>query len=144
MQVSYGFRDLYEPACLTSPLLARVLPTALISWYGTIEGQWFRNQVASGLPKEVAAMTPEARWQWVRSEPAHVGMFSRMAQSTKYLAPNNGRVIFGTDSPCAPLYTNPPGSMVEGDSQPSRGGPDSRPDLPRRYARQRGSDSPES
>jgi imidazolonepropionase-like amidohydrolase len=109
MQVGYGFRDLYDPAYLNSPLLAQVLPAALISWYGSPEGQWFRSQVASGLPKEVAAMTPQAQWQWVQAEPAYVGMFSRMAKTTQYMASNRGRVIFGTDSPCAPLYTNPPG-----------------------------------
>jgi len=109
MQVGYGFRDLYDPGYLSSPLLARVLPTALIQWYGTTEGQWFRDQVASGLPKELAMMTPEARWAWARSEPAYVGMFSRVARTTKYLVSHDGRVIFGTDSPCAPLYTNPPG-----------------------------------
>jgi Amidohydrolase family len=109
MQVGYGFRDLYDPGYLTRSELASVLLAALISWYGTTEGQWFRNQVASGLPKEVAAMTPEARWNWVRSEPAFVAMFSRLARTTRYLAAHNARVIFGTDSPCAPLYTNPPG-----------------------------------
>lgn len=109
MQVGYGFRDLYDPTYLASPELARVLPPSLIDWYGTTEGQWFRNQVASGLPKEVAAMTREAQWNWVRSEPAYAAVFSRMARTTRYLVTHNGRVIFGTDSPCAPLYTNPPG-----------------------------------
>lgn len=109
MQVGYGFRDLYDPGYLASPLLARVLPAALIDWYATTEGQWFRNQMAQGLPKDLAEMTPEARWEWARSSPAFVGMFSRTARTTKYLASHDGRVIFGTDSPCAPLYTNPPG-----------------------------------
>jgi imidazolonepropionase-like amidohydrolase len=109
MQVGYGFRDLYDPGYLARSELASVLPVALIGWYGTKEGQWFRNQVASGLPKDVAAMTPDARWNWVRSEPAYLAMFSRLSRTTQYLVSHNGHVIFGTDSPCAPLYTNPPG-----------------------------------
>jgi len=109
MQVGYGFRDLYDPAYLASPMLSLVLPGALIDWYGTTEGQWFRNQMARGLPREVADMTPEARWEWAQSSPVYVGTFARMARTTKYLASHGGSVIFGTDSPCAPLYTNPPG-----------------------------------
>jgi len=39
-------------------------------------------------------------------------LLSRMARTTKYVPLHDGHVIFGTDSPCAPLYTNPPGLNV--------------------------------
>jgi hypothetical protein len=43
MQVAYGFRDLFDPAYLSDPRLKRVVPLALIAWYGSAEGQWFRD-----------------------------------------------------------------------------------------------------
>jgi len=90
---------------------ADVIAHGLWEWNG--EGQAVEltpkvHGVLDEVIRKKVAWEP-ARWQWVRSEPAYVGMFSRMAKTTKYLAANNGRVIFGTDSPCAPLYTNPPG-----------------------------------
>lgn len=109
MQVMYGFRDLQDPEYLSNPLLKHVLPVALIEWYGTKEGQEFRVQTAQGLPREWAEMSAEKRWQQVRTSPAYLGGFARNGSAANYLALHGGQVIFGTDSPCAPLYTNPPG-----------------------------------
>jgi hypothetical protein len=44
IQVLYGIRDLVNPGFLSNPLLTRVLPSNLIEWYRSPEGQWFRDQ----------------------------------------------------------------------------------------------------
>ena len=35
--------------------------------------------------------------------------FVPLMRTTNYLAMHNARLLFGTDTPSAPLYTNPPG-----------------------------------
>jgi len=65
--------------------------------------------MAQGLPKEVAEMTPEGSMGVGASAPAYVECFRGWRERRSTWSSHDGRVIFGTDSPCAPLYTNPPG-----------------------------------
>jgi hypothetical protein len=52
MQVLYGFVDLFNPEYLSDPRLQQVLPTGVIEWYRSPEGQSFHDMVAPGiLPK---------------------------------------------------------------------------------------------
>ena len=108
-QVGYGFRDLFDPRYLSNPLLARVLPAALIEWHRTPEGQSFRDQTGSSfIPRSIAETgDAEAQWDWVRS--FYEKSFGPLTLTMKYLAMHDARLLFGTDTPSAPLYTNPPG-----------------------------------
>lgn len=103
MQVIYGFRDMRDPEYLSDPTLARVLPADLIEWYKTSEGQSFRDRMAQGLPKGDAA----AAWNAVRAN--YAAPIARNESAARYLAGRNARILFGTDTPAAPIYTNPPG-----------------------------------
>jgi imidazolonepropionase-like amidohydrolase len=108
MQVTYGFRDLFDPDYLSDPQLARVLPPTLIAWYRTPAGQWFHDTVARSLPADVVQSGDAvARWQSVQV--FYAGTLARAAKVTRYLARHNARLLFGTDTPSSPLYTNPPG-----------------------------------
>jgi imidazolonepropionase-like amidohydrolase len=108
LQVGYGFRDLFDPQYLANPLLGDVLPAALIEWYRTPEGQQFHNQVGrSFLPESVAASDANARWEWVRA--FYEKSLAPQTATTNYLAMHEGKLLFGTDTPSSPLYTNPPG-----------------------------------
>lgn len=107
LQVSYGFRDLFDPDYLADPLLARVLPADLIAWYRTPEGHWFHDTVAKSLPQDLLGGDAGAQWSRVRQFYAKTQ--ARAANATRYLAQHNGRLLFGTDTPSSPLYTNPPG-----------------------------------
>ena len=98
IQVLYGERDLFHPEFLTDPKLARVLPASLIAWYGTKEGGWFRDEFAT--PK---IQTP-AQWDSVFAP-----WLARVKHATGYLAQHHARLLFGTDTPSAPTYANPPG-----------------------------------
>src|SRR5450631_215738 len=46
MQVLYGIRDIFSASYLSDPRLSRVLPSNLIDWYRSPEGQWFRMVVS--------------------------------------------------------------------------------------------------
>lgn len=109
MQVGYGFRDLFDPGYLSDPQLARVLPAALIEWYRTREGQWFHDRIASSfLPKPIAETRDAgAQWEWARA--FYRGSLAPLTNATNYMATHNARLLFATDTPSSPLYTNPPG-----------------------------------
>lgn len=107
MQVSYGFRDMFDPDYLADPQLTRVLPASLITWYRTPEGQWFHDTVARSLPKETLQGSAADQWQGARG--FYKETLARITNVTRYMADHNARLLFGTDTPSSPLYTNPPG-----------------------------------
>lgn len=108
MSVAYAFRDLFDPLYLSSEQLRHVLPAALIAWYRTPEGQWFRNSTATWLlPNSVVESSEIERWDFVRS---YYEQTIKKGESTiRYLAARNARLIFGTDTPAVPSYANSPG-----------------------------------
>jgi imidazolonepropionase-like amidohydrolase len=106
-RVGMGFRDLLLPSFLSDPMLTRVLPSHLIEWYGTSEGQSFHNRLASGL---ALASNGDAKAMEAQVKGIYAANFgSKLERTTRYIAEHHGRLLFGTDTPCAPLYSNPPG-----------------------------------
>jgi imidazolonepropionase-like amidohydrolase len=91
-QVIRGLGDELDDAFFADPLLARVYPPRLIEWFRSPEGDWFRRQELNG--------TTLADYERISGFGDAV---------TRYLAKNNARFLFGTDTPSAPIYTNPPG-----------------------------------
>jgi imidazolonepropionase-like amidohydrolase len=104
IQVLYGLRDLFNASFLSDPLLARVVPSSLLDWYRSPEGQWFHDELAREFadPKDPAA--PEARVDRVFAI-----AIGRDQRATAYLGAHGARLLFGTDTPSAPTYANPPG-----------------------------------
>jgi imidazolonepropionase-like amidohydrolase len=105
IQVLYGERDLFNTAFLSDPLLARVLPSALLDWYRSPEGQWFHDVYAErfqGLDRDPKAVEAEVNKRYAVS-------IDRVAHATAYLESHGARLLFGTDTPSAPSYANPPG-----------------------------------
>jgi imidazolonepropionase-like amidohydrolase len=108
IQVLYGLQDLFNAGFLSDPKLARVLPRSLIDWYGTREGQWFHDSVGSEVDGSASGGD---------SADSHVGLarpdlsvpIARAKAATAYLAQHRARLLFGTDTPSAPTYANPPG-----------------------------------
>ena len=99
LQVLYGLQDLFNPGFLSDPMLAPVLPRSLIAWYGSSEGQWFHDALAADIGKSDPTAT-----RLNLSVP-----IGRVAAATGYLARRGSRLLFGTDTPSAPTYANPPG-----------------------------------
>jgi imidazolonepropionase-like amidohydrolase len=102
MQVLYGERDLLDPDYLSNPALARAMPASLIEWYRTPDGQWFRDIIASNLPKSTAS-------PWVAVQSFYAKFIDNHTASAKYLVQRKAKILFGTDTPSAPTYANPPG-----------------------------------
>jgi imidazolonepropionase-like amidohydrolase len=106
IQVLYGERDLFNTSYLSDPLLARVLPSNLLGWYRSPEGQWFHDVLAENLPgdKNSSASEREAQVNGV-----YAALVQRVERSAAYLGSHHARLLFGTDTPSAPTYANPPG-----------------------------------
>ena len=100
IQVLYGIRDLFNPAFLSDSRLAPVLPTALLEWYRSPEGQWFHDQLMKESPHGADAQSLETQIALP---------ISRVEHATGYLAARGANLLFGTDTPSAPTYANPPG-----------------------------------
>ena len=109
MQVLYGLQDLFDPRYLSDPAVAHVVPPSVLEWYRSPEGQWFHDEVSSGLlPKSaVDSHDPQVRWDAARSSLS--APITRNRNATHYMAAHSGRILFGTDTPSAPTYANPPG-----------------------------------
>jgi hypothetical protein len=97
MRVLSGLAGLLNPAFLDDPHLAKVLPAELIAWYRTDEGQWFAKQIKGQLGGVPAEHIPQLLGS--RTEPQ---------RALAYVVSHGGRLLFGTDTPSAPTYANPP------------------------------------
>jgi imidazolonepropionase-like amidohydrolase len=90
-QVIRGLGAELNDQFFADPLLSRVYPPQLIAWYRSPEGGWFRKELGDASPD----------------------LYERVGAPgdavTGYLARNHARLLFGTDTPSAPIYTNPPG-----------------------------------
>jgi hypothetical protein len=106
IQVLYGERDLFDPRYLDNPPLAQVLPASLIEWYRTPEGQWFHDTLAEDYPG-AKPKDPQTVEDLVNKD--YAIPIGRVELATSYLAAHGARLLFGTDTPSAPTYANPPG-----------------------------------
>ena len=106
MQVLRGVSDLFSTSFLSDPRLLRVLPAKLIDWYQTPEGQWFRA-LQSRSEQGPANASPREVERSFNAEFAPV--IDRAKRATAYVVARHGRLLFGTDTPSAPTYANPPG-----------------------------------
>ena len=112
MQVLHGLRDLFDPNYLSDARIKLVVPASTIDWYRSHDGQWFHDEIAEYfMPKAVLdSHDPVAQWDSVRGADSYIApALARNASAVRYMAAHDARLLFGTDTPSAPVYTNPPG-----------------------------------
>jgi imidazolonepropionase-like amidohydrolase len=106
IQVVVGLQDLFNPSFLSDPMLARVLPGSMIDWYKSKEGQWFHDALAADF---LPAANGDAKAADARAQAVFAVLIGRVENATGYLAQHHARLLFGTDTPSAPTFANPPG-----------------------------------
>ena len=106
MQVLYGLRDVVGGSFLSDPQLRRVLPSNLLDWYRSPEGQWFHAEVSGDMKLPA---NPSASQLDRAANEAFGAVIERSRQAAAYVVERHGRVLFATDTPSAPTYANPPG-----------------------------------
>jgi len=98
IEVMGGLRAYFDPEYLKMPAIPRVIPAALLGWFNSPEGKWFRKEIDDG-------NIPDADMR----ERFDRGPIRRVRQVVGYLAARNANLLFGTDTPSAPTYGNLPG-----------------------------------
>jgi imidazolonepropionase-like amidohydrolase len=94
-----GLADLFVPGFLDDPHLPHVLPARIIVWYRTKDGQSFAREVTQAM----VGRSREGRREVL------VNTQARGQRAAVYFARKGGRILFGSDTPSAPTYANPPG-----------------------------------
>jgi imidazolonepropionase-like amidohydrolase len=95
-QVLHGLVDIFDEHFLADAALAEAVPAPLLAWYSTDEAQFFRE----GLERDFGGADPA------------VALGNALRQRDRVLArlaEADARLLFGTDTPSAPTYANPPG-----------------------------------
>ena len=110
IQVLYGIEDLFNTSFLSDPRLSRVLPSNLIDWYRSADGQWFRAVISKDVSQDAKSRANADTSQPERTLRAAIDpAIDRVKHATAYVVARHGRILFGTDTPSAPTYANPPG-----------------------------------
>jgi hypothetical protein len=97
-QVLYGELAYFDPGYLKMKAIPKVVPRALLDWFGTDEGKWFKKELADD-------DTPDAAMR----QGFEKGPLRRERQVVAYLASKDANFLFGTDTPSGPTYGNLPG-----------------------------------
>jgi imidazolonepropionase-like amidohydrolase len=98
-RVLSGLEMLFAPDFLADPQLARVLPKDLVDWYRSEAGGWFRNEMARDFDG-----APAERIRQLLRDGGDGGRAAAL-----HFVQKGGRLVFGSDTPSAPTYANPPG-----------------------------------
>lgn len=96
MQVLHGLRSYFDPAYLNHPGVRKAAPAALVDWFGTPEGRWFKEELAEGESEDD-----------VRQGFDHTLRGLKMIVA--YLASKDANFVMGSDTPSSPTYGNLPG-----------------------------------
>jgi Amidohydrolase family len=97
-QVLQGLLAYFDPAYLKMPAIRKVIPGAMLDWFNSPQGRWFRKEIANDDVPDAAVL----------AEFEH-GPLRRGRQAAAYLAAKDANFLFGTDTPSGPVYGNLPG-----------------------------------
>jgi len=97
-QVLQGLRAYFDPAYLKNPAIPKVVPRAMLAWFNTPQGRWFKMEIAGDDTSDTAMLARFDR-----------GPLHQASLVAGYLAGKDANFLFGTDTPSAPTYGNLPG-----------------------------------
>jgi imidazolonepropionase-like amidohydrolase len=103
MQVIFGERTLFDPEFFASPDVAHAMPSALVDWYRSDAGQWMAHQMAEDL-----GPVDGHHWQGA-AQRAFAKPIDTLKVFIASLIQKNGVIVFGSDTPSGPIYTQFPG-----------------------------------
>lgn len=96
-RVINGIGDMFDPTLLNDPRMAQATPPAALAWFRTPDAEWMRREMAGN-------------WDASKGPPPFVA--SSLAQGVAIAAKMNeagAHIVFGSDTPSASTYGNPPG-----------------------------------
>lgn len=98
LRVVYGEADLFRHDTLKDPMYAKVVPPALLKWYATDAGQWYKKQMREEFGGSDEKLMHE-----------EILVADRGMRAAKYLHDLGHPLLLGSDTPSGPIYGNQPG-----------------------------------
>jgi imidazolonepropionase-like amidohydrolase len=99
LRVLAGTADLFREDTLKDPTYAKVVPAALLQWYGTDAGQWYKRQM-----RQEYGNASDARIASIQLQVGEHGM-----RAVHYLQELGHPFLLGSDTPSSPTYGSQPG-----------------------------------
>jgi imidazolonepropionase-like amidohydrolase len=99
LRVLPGTADLFRADTLKDPMYAKAVPPALLAWYGSEAGAWFKREMqrdAGGAPDVTIAH-------------GQLRVNDQNMRAVRYLTELGHPLLLGSDTPSAPTYGNQPG-----------------------------------
>ena len=106
VQVIYGEQELFNANFFQQPDVKHVMPASLINWYQSDAGQFMKRDIG-GYFKNTVPLTNEQQYQQVKA--AYEPMLERVKIVTQQLNTHKSQLVFGSDTPSGPIYTQFPG-----------------------------------
>ena len=105
IQVLYGEQEELNPDFFQHPAVAHAIPAKLATWYQSEAGQWMRNLLA----QEVAKENKSPAETYLAIKAMYAKPLVTVARMTKQLNQRGAQLLFGSDTPSGPFYTQFPG-----------------------------------
>lgn len=99
IQVMLSLQGMYDKDTLADPRREKVLPAALLKWYSTYEGQWFKREISKDFGDLPDAKVHELSGYGV----------GRAKQAAAYLASKGHPLLVASDYPSSPSFAAAPG-----------------------------------
>lgn len=106
VQVIYGEQELFNPSFFQQPDVKHVMPASLINWYQSDAGQFMKREMGEYF-KGAAPLSAEQQYQQVKA--VYEPMLERVKIVSQELNTHRSQLVFGSDTPSGPMYTQFPG-----------------------------------
>lgn len=106
IQVIHGEQELFNPEFFAHPDIKHVMPQTLIDWYKSDAGQWMKKQMAEEFDQIEKLDAPAQYSKVTNTYKKPLGQVTRFTQA---IGKNQNTLIFGSDTPSGPFYTQFPG-----------------------------------
>src|SRR5690606_13683950 len=106
IQVLYRERELFNPDFFAQSEVRQMMPAALISWYQSDPGQWMKKQMGEHF-SDSSALSEAQKYAQVKD--VYRPLLERAALVSGRLRQQKPLLVFGSDTPSGPFYTQFPG-----------------------------------
>ena len=105
IQVLYGEQEVFNPDFFRDAKVQHAIPQAMRQWYQSDAGQWMKNILAEEFPPTMT--NPQELYGAVKT--AYEKPLGTVRRMTQQLSKNSAHLLFGSDTPSGPFYSQFPG-----------------------------------